>query len=205
MTDSAAAPAPPPASGGIPVVPQVAPNTAPPSMPQAIWRGSVGAALIIAGLAGQIAGSGFPGNAPVEMFINFLITVTAIGAGVLLIVFAVIASRSRSLALTRGPVSPLAIAALAAGVIALVIWGLTVPAMIAESAQYGVRMRYQYLAGPAFGTGLLWSTAVVMGAISFRSPALVSRILAVAAVVLGFVLIATNIWAAGIYSAELTD
>lgn len=202
MTDTpAAVPPPSPAYGGIPESPAVAPNLAPPSIHQAIWRGAIGAGLVFAGIGGQFAGAGFPSNAPVEMLINFAITITAGIAGVILLVFAFVAWRARSLPLTNGPVSPLAIAAVVAGAIPVIIWLVSVPAMILE----GDRMRYQYLAGPAFGTGFLWATAIVMGAISFRSPSRVSRILAVVAVALGFLMIATNIWAAAIYSADLTD
>lgn len=204
MTDSSAVP-PPPAYGPIPVVPDEPVLFAARSIPQAVWRGVIGIALIAAGIGGQVAGAGFPSNAPVEMFINFAITATAVVAGIILLVFAVTAGTARSLPLTRGPVSPLAIAAVAVSVIAVLVCVVALPGQIIESGATGIRLRYSNLSGPAFGTGFLWATGIVMGAISVRSPALISKVLGVAAVVLGFAVIATNIWAAAIYSAGLTD
>jgi hypothetical protein len=205
VTESSSAAAPPPAYGPIPVVPEGAVQLAPRSIPQAIWRGVIGLGLVGAGIGAQVAGSGFPSNAPVEMLTNFILTATAVAAGLVLIVFAIVAAVARSLPLTRGAVSPLAITAITLSLVAVIVCLIALPGQVMESGATGIRLRYSNLSGPAFGTGFLWATGIVMGAISFRSPALLSKILAVGAVVLGFAVFATNIWAAAIYSAGLTD
>lgn len=210
MTD-ATAPVPPtePTTPGAaqPVTPEVpAAVRAPKSTGHGLWRILVGVALIATGIGCQVAGAGFPSNAPVEMFMNFGVTVTAAAAGVVLIAFGVLAITRHSLPLSaKGRVSPLALVAIILSVVSAVACALGIPTQLADAAATSERLRYMSLSAPAFFTGFLWSTGIVMGAIAVRSSSTLSRILSIVAVALGFAVVATNIWAAAIYSAGITD
>ena len=126
-------------------------------------------------------------------------------AGVVLIAFGILASTRASVSLTARSVSPLALIAAILAIVSALWAAVALPAQLADVAATADRLRYMSLSAPAFFSGFLWSTGIVMGAISLRSPSVLSKVLSIAAVVLGFAVMATNIWAAAIYSAGLTD
>jgi hypothetical protein len=190
-----------------PAVPPAGPakHILPPSAGQAALRGVVALLLVAGGIGAQVAGAGFPSNAPVEMAINFLITVTLIAGGVVLGVFAVLAGVARSVPVVLGRVSVFVVVGVALVLVPVVVWAVGVLPGYLAAIESGDRPRYDGLAGFLVLVGAPWVTGIVMSAVGFRSRNTASRILAIVGIVLGLALVAWAIFAAAIYSAGLTD
>ncbi|MDH6180372.1 hypothetical protein M2152_000554 [Microbacteriaceae bacterium SG_E_30_P1] len=172
---------------------------------QAVVRSVVAGLMVAAAIAGQVAGAGFPSNAPVEMFMNFGVTVALVLGAIALVVFAVLAATAPGVPVRPEKVGPLAIIGVLMTAIPSVIWLLTVPITLVDNATTGATLRFMYLSGPAFWLGFAWVTGMVFGAISLRRPNALTRVLGSAAVVLGLLLATSVVWAAAIYSAGLTE
>lgn len=173
----------------------------PPSRNQAIFRASIGAALLAAGIGNQVASAGFPYNAPVEWFWNLFITVTLCGSGIALLLLALRAARRPSVATVVGRFSPLVVAGATLVGLTLVVWLLTGVPALAEPG----RLRYMNLTFGLAWAGSLWGTGMVLSAAGFRAWNKSSRIVACIALAVGLLLAAFAIWVAVLYSAGLTD
>lgn len=160
--------------------------------------------MIVAGVLCQVAGAGFPSNAPVEAFINFGITLVLVGGGIALSVLGILAAVRPSVATRLPPVSPLAFVAAVLVGIALLGFLFSLGSWMTLLA--GVeRARFAGLTGGIFFTGLAWSAGIVFGTVSLRLRTLPTRVIASVAVGIGLLLCVPAIAAAAVYSAGVTD
>lgn len=175
---------------------------------QAIIRGVVAALLILAGILCQLFGAGlmgtrgFPSNAPVEMAINFGITLVLFGAGVALAILAVRAAAPRVARPVRTP-SVL-------GIVGTALVGLALVAFILSLGGWttvlsGDRGRYDNLTWGLFLVGFPWSVGAVFATVGLRTPGTVSRIVCTIGIVVAILLTIPAIGAAALYAADITD
>ena len=185
-------------------------GTLPPSGSQAAIRGTLGIVLICAGIlcqqfsSGLIPGfAGFPVNAPVELALNFFMSVDLCGAGIALAVMAAITFLTHSVTIVHGRASALAIIGAALLGIALVAFAFAVPGWVTVIS--GARGRYDSLTGSMFLAGLPWATGTVLAAIGLRNPHRPSQYIAGAAIAVGLLLAVSAVAASAVYSAGVTD
>jgi hypothetical protein len=166
------------------------------------------AAVLFVGLIINSVGlSGFPGNAPVEQVMNFLISFDLVGGTITLVACAVSASRTlRAKLPTAGALDVFALLGAIFGAVALFGWiGLGGADMIAAIAA-GERLRYMDDTAGTVMFGIPWILAFVFGALGFRKNAsLASFILAGVALVLAFAVLAASLTSAILYGLALTD
>lgn len=177
----------------------------PASRSQAIIRASVGVVAIVLGILCQVAGQGFPYNAPVEMIDNFLITVSLIGAGVVLLIFALLAALRPSSPSVVGRFSPLVLTGAILIAVTLVAWLISAPPSYFGHLADGSRQRYMELVGGLALAGAPWGAGLVFSTLGLRAWTRSSRIVGSIAIAIGLLLAVPAIYAAAIYSAGLTD
>ncbi len=196
---------------GVPQQPVVAPQPVafePGDRTQAIIRGVVAAAFILAGVLCQLFGAGlmgtrgFPSNAPVEMAINFGITLVLIGAGIALAILAVRAAAPRVARPVRTP-SVLGIVGTALVALALASFLLSIGGWV--GVLQGERGRYDGLSWGLFLAGFPWMVGAVFATVGLRTPGTLSRVICTVGVVVAVLLTIPAVGAAALYAADITD
>jgi len=210
MTDSSALP-PEPGDSPAPSLTTTAPQFTPrpriyPSTRYPVVLLATAAVMFVGVIINSVGLSGFPGNAPVEQVINFLISFDLIGGVIALVACAVSASRTLRYKLpTAGSLDGFALLGAVFGAVALFGWiGSGGGEMIAGIVG-GERLRYDFTGGTVL-FGIPWILAFVFGALGFRKNAsLASFVLAGIALVLAFVVLAASLTSAILYGLALTD
>jgi len=166
----------------------------------------VGAVLLVAAIVNVVAGTGFPGNAPVEQVYSFGITVDLLVAGIILLVRG-IRHRRRPRAAAR---------ATRPGILAIIAAVLAVVAVLGTlllggldylgQALSGERLRYMYASAGAFYLGAAWCLAFIFGVVGYRrGGGMLNAVLAIGALALAFLVLAAVLTAVVIYGLALSD
>ena len=173
-----------------------------PSRLHAGIRGGVAALLIVLGIGNFIAATGFPSNAPVELLFMFLLSVDLFLAGLVLIIFAVLAAVRRSVPVLPERTSPLSVAGLVLSGVAFVAWVLF--GLVPTLADLG-NVRYMTLVGVLVFFGVPWVLGLIFGTVSLRSGGPRTWLFGCLAVGLGILLALAVLTATILYGAGLTE
>ena len=166
------------------------------------------AAVLFVGLIINSVGlSGFPGNAPVEQVMNFLISFDLLGGAIALVACGVSASRTLRVKLpTAGSLDGFAVIGVILGAVALCGWIGAGGANMIATITDGDRLRYMNDTAGTVLFGIPWILGFVFGALGFRKNAsFASFIVASLALALSFAVLAASLTSAILYGLALTD
>lgn len=196
-------PAPPPYTTGpaVPPVPQQ------PADRSAAWiPGTAALVLLVAAIVNFVATTGFPYNAPVEAFWSFGITLDLIGGFIALLVVTIIRARRTHERVPAPGVRPLAIAAASLAGLTALAWLLLGGAAFLGKLAAGERLRYYMDVNGTFFAGIPWMLAIVFGVVSIRRDRpVLHNALAIAAVVIGALVLVASLFSSIAYGRGLTD
>jgi hypothetical protein len=162
--------------------------------------------LLVAAIVNIVATTGFPWNAPVEVLWSFGITVDLIGGFVALLVVTIIRARRRYERVPAPGVRPRAIAAASLAGATAVAWLLLGGIGFLGKLAAGERLRYYLDVNGAFFAGIPWMLGIVFGVISIRrGRPVLHNALAIAAVVVGALVLVASLFSSIAYGRGLTD
>ena len=185
-----------------------APALEPGDRAQALVRGAVAVVMGAAGIlcqlfgAGVLGSEGFPSNAPVEMAMNFGITLVLIGGAIALMIAAIRAAAPRVVRPVR---SPSVLGLIGTGLVAIALVAFVSTAGNWIDVLNGIRGRYDGLSGGLFLAGFPWIVGTVFATIGLRTPGTLSRIICGIGVGVGLLLTVPAVAAAALYAAGVTD
>lgn len=190
-----------------PPPPQLAPRPTQPADRSTAWiTAAVAFVLLMAAIVNIVATSGFPSNAPVEWFWSAAITLNLLGGAIALGVVTIVRAVRRLEPVPVPGVRPLAFVAAGLALVAFIGWFPLGGAEFLSKLAGGFRLRYYLDVNGAVLAGIPWILGMVFGAIAFRrGRPLLHNLLAIGAVVLGLLIVATCLFSSIAYGLGLTD